>query len=108
GRRADWLRTHIRREVLTLAGKFLGRHGLVGSPFDLDAVSSSSRPLVVTGHQPELFHPGVWVKAFAASGIATAHQGVALNLIVDNDIPKSTSIQGPSIDRDGLGLARVE
>jgi hypothetical protein len=108
GRRADWLRTHVRREVLTLAGKFLERHGLVGSPFDLDAVSSSSRPLVVTGHQPELFHPGVWVKAFAAAGIAGAYQGVALNLIVDNDIPKSTSIQVPSIDQNGLRVARVE
>jgi hypothetical protein len=108
GRRADWLRTQVRREVLTLAGKFLGRHGLVGSPFDLDAVSSSSRPLVVTGHQPELFHPGVWVKAFAAAGIAGSHQGVALNLIVDNDIPKSTSIQVPTLDQDGLRVARVE
>jgi hypothetical protein len=108
GRRADWLRTLVRREVLTLAGKFLGRHGLVGSPFDIDAVSSSSRPLVVTGHQPELFHPGVWVKAFAAAGIAGSHQGVALNLIVDNDIPKSTSIQVPTLDQDGLRVARVE
>ena len=25
-------------------------------------------PLIVTGHQPELFHPGVWVKNFAAAG----------------------------------------
>ncbi len=108
GRRADRLRIQVRREVLTLAVNFLGRHGLVGSPFDLDAVSSSARPLLVTGHQPELFHPGVWVKGFAAAGIAGAHQGVALNLIVDNDIPKSTSIQVPLIDKEGIRLMRVE
>jgi hypothetical protein len=108
GRRADWLRTQVRREVLTLAGHFLRRSGLVGSSIDLEAVISSSRPLVVTGHQPELFHPGVWVKSFAAAGIASSHQGAALNLIVDNDIPKSTSIQVPSIDKQGLRLTRVE
>jgi hypothetical protein len=108
GRRADWLRNQVRREVLTLAGDFLGRHGLAGSTSDLDAVSSSARPLVVTGHQPELFHPGVWVKGFAAAGIARSQKGLALNLIVDNDIPKSTSIQVPWMDKEGLRLTRVE
>ena len=53
---------------------------------------------MVTGHQPELFHPGVWIKNFAAAGIAAAHDGVALNLIVDNDLPKSASIRVPRVD----------
>src|SRR5438477_2549009 len=26
-----------------------------------------SRPLVMSGHQPELFHPGVWFKEFVLS-----------------------------------------
>ena len=53
-------------------------------------------PLVVTGHQPELFHPGVWVKNFAPAALARAHGGLGLNLIVDNDLPKSASIRVPS------------
>ena len=56
---------------------------------------SRSSPLVVTGHQPELFHPGVWIKNFAAAAIAGEHRGAALNLIVDNDLPKSASIRVP-------------
>ena len=55
----------------------------------------STTPLVVTGHQPELFHPGVWVKNFATAAIARAHGGLGLNLIVDNDLPKSASIRVP-------------
>ena len=51
--------------------------------------------LVVTGHQPELFHPGVWVKNFAAAAIAREPGGSALNLIVDNDIPKSSTVRVP-------------
>ena len=112
GRRADWLRSLVRREVLTLAGQFPQRQLArlwMGSPFQSRRREhSSARPLVVTGHQPELFHPGVWVKEFAAAGIAGSHQGVALNLIVDNDIPKSTSIQVPWMDEEGLRVTRVE
>jgi hypothetical protein len=55
----------------------------------------------VTGHQPELFHPGVWVKNFAAASIAGSCGGLALNLIVDNDIPKDSSIRVPAT-RDGV------
>ena len=31
--------------------------------------------MVVTGHQPELFHPGVWVKNFAVAGSGPAEPG---------------------------------
>ena len=31
-------------------------------------------PLLLAGHQPELFHPGVWVKNFALAGLARRHR----------------------------------
>ena len=65
-------------------------------------------PLVVTGHQPELFHPGVWVKNFATAALARAHGGLGLNLIVDNDIPKSASIRVPRVGKDRIQMVRVE
>jgi hypothetical protein len=72
--------------------------------FGLDWPDVPCQPsrLVVTGHQPELFHPGVWVKNFAVAGLARAHQGVGLNLIVDNDIPKGPTIRVPH--REGGAL----
>jgi hypothetical protein len=98
GRPAPRLRAQARREILSLARQFLRRHGLDAGP---DAGTEPAElPLVVTGHQPELFHPGVWVKNFAAAGLARAAGGVALNLIVDNDIPKGAGIRVPSL-RDG-------
>jgi hypothetical protein len=56
-------------------------------------------PWFVTGHQPALFHPGVWVKNFAASALARATRGVGLNLIVDNDVIASPGILVPAGDR---------
>ena len=102
GRLATRLRGHARREVVGLAREFLRRHGLgddrpAPGPDESDPAHV---PLIVTGHQPELFHPGVWVKNFAAAGLARSCGGLALNLIVDNDIPKDSSIRVPTV-RDG-------
>lgn len=102
GRCATRLRPMVRKQVLSLSREFLSRGGL--EPPDAKA----DGPLVVTGHQPELFHPGVWVKNFAVAAIARAHQAVGLNLIVDNDIPKSSSIHVPRLGADGeLEVARI-
>lgn len=51
--------------------------------------------VVMTGHQPELFHPGVWVKNFALNWIASQLQTLPVNLIVDNDVIKSNALRVP-------------
>jgi hypothetical protein len=58
-------------------------------------VPDETGPLLLTGHQPELFHPGVWVKIFSLYGLSKAVGGVPLNLSVDNDTLKSASLRFP-------------
>ena len=76
GRPASWLRADGSPRSPDAGPAFLRRHGLAGRSLDLDGFVASGRPLIVTGHQPELFHPGVWIKNFAAAAIAGAQQGV--------------------------------
>lgn len=97
GRRVGRLRGMARTQVLARAREYLARFGL-----DPDFDANSEGPWIVTGHQPELFHPGVWIKNFAVAALARRHHGIGLNLIVDNDIPKSPSIRVPSRDRDRI------
>jgi hypothetical protein len=59
--------------------------------------------LFVAGHQPEFFHPGVWVKNFVLHALAKRHDAVALNLVVDDDTAKSTHLLLPAGDH----VARV-
>jgi hypothetical protein len=59
---------------------------------------SPKTPLILTGHQPELFHPGVWVKNFAAAGLETRVGGRAAFLTVDNDTVHSTTVAVPHFD----------
>ncbi len=57
--------------------------------------SPESSPLIATGHQPELYHCGVWIKNHLASHLARAVGGSSLNLIVDNDVPKHAGLVMP-------------
>jgi hypothetical protein len=54
--------------------------------------------IIMAGHQPELFHPGVWVKNFALNGLARKHAFLPVNLVVDNDSVKSTTLHFPDGD----------
>ena len=106
GRRASVLRPLARAEVLDLAGKYLKDFGL--EPASRPSAAHSEPPsLVVTGHQPELFHPGVWVKNFAAALIARENNAIGFNLIVDNDVPKAADVKVPHVSHGALRVTRI-
>jgi hypothetical protein len=62
---------------------------------DRTRAPTSDLPFFLAGHQPELFHPGVWLKNFALAGLGRRHGGVAINLLVDNDTLKSAALRVP-------------
>jgi hypothetical protein len=99
GRLLGELRRTARREVELAARQFMIRRQLPVPP--------ASSGLVVTGHQPELFHPGVWIKNFAACGIARRHGLTGLSLIVDNDYVKSVAVKLPRLMPQGAGLTQA-
>lgn len=63
--------------------------------------------LFVGGHQPSLFHPGVWVKNFALGRFARETGGSSLHLIVDNDTVASSSIRVPQGTRETPRIERI-
>jgi hypothetical protein len=71
-------------EVLNAAQEYSGE------PFPI-----SGTGLLMAGHQPELFHPGVWAKNFALYNLGRTHGLVPLNLVVDNDTPRASSLKVP-------------
>ena len=62
--------------------------------------TNSSQPenasWVVSGHQPQLFHPGVWFKNHVLEQIRKQHGTIGLHVIVDNDLCTSNSIRVPT------------
>ncbi len=100
------LRALARREVLEAAREYLNED--VPGPGTAVPGLAADSPLLLAGHQPELSHPGVWVKHFALNGYARRLGGVPLNLVVDNDTVKSTALRFPVLDGRDPAAVRLE
>jgi hypothetical protein len=57
---------------------------------------SSAPPLVVMGHQPVFFHPGVWIKFFLLTHLHERLGVTGLHLLVDNDAPGPIAVEVPA------------
>lgn len=79
------LREMVRREILSFCGH---------SPSSV----SLDQPWIVTGHQPEAFHPGVWAKLFVTGGLAHKLGGFPLLLSADADECHQAILPYPSWD----------
>ena len=51
--------------------------------------------ILLTGHQPQLFHPGVWFKNFVAWELGGRCQANVVHLLIDNDTLGSPTIRVP-------------
>lgn len=90
GRPVQEFRAAARAEAMALARQYAEKWGLA-----VDREWSEPAPVIVTGHQPPPFHPGVWIKNFLAGSLASAVSGVGLNLIVDNDEARGQALRFP-------------
>ena len=52
-------------------------------------------PLIMTGHQPELYHPGVWAKDFFLQRLADDLGALAIDAVVDSDTFDALAIEAP-------------
>jgi hypothetical protein len=91
GRSLSRLRRWAREDCLTAAAEYTAwlRGETVSGP-------RAEAPLFVAGHQPQLFHAGVWAKNFVLGGLAERGNGTGLNLVVDNDTLARTGILAPA------------
>lgn len=93
GKSLGELRSETRQAALAAARDYTAELG--GSPEQSLTDGSGDLPLIVTGHQPALVHPGVWAKHFAVSGLSQCCGGLGLNVVVDNDLLATTSLAVP-------------
>ena len=82
------LAASAREQLIDAASRYTGAYADVSAP--------SAGPIVLSGHQPELFHPGVWFKNFALDTLAKTAGGVGVHLIIDSDRCRSASISAPT------------
>jgi hypothetical protein len=103
GRPVAEFRAAARAEILDHARHY-GR--LWG--FEVEGEWSEPQPIILTGHQPPPFHPGVWVKNFLAGALARAVGGAAVNLNVDNDEAHGPVVRFPERSAGGEEVSVAE
>ena len=131
GRSLQQLREWTRGEVFRAAQSYTS---LWAGDAAIPATAEPPRWYFVSGHQPTLSHPGVWVKNFvvselarregasgevpaasqhdhapAASGSAgrSVPQAIGLNLVVDNDLFAMAAIRAPAGNRDNPAFTTI-
>src|SRR3989454_9205939 len=92
------VRRRARTEVLQAAKTYALSLDLTASTF------APSDLLLVTGHQPFLFHPGIWLKHLLIDRLAGSGMG-ALSMPVDNDVAEDVGADVPRLEATGLRLA---
>lgn len=102
GRSFQTLRQQARDAVIESAATYTSL--LRGTSVAVDSLE----PLIVSGHQPALFHPGVWAKNFAIAKVAAQSGGRALNLVVDNDTLTSTRVRVPTRQDHNIQIDTVD
>ena len=115
GRSLSEVSRQARRELLLEAYRWSAAYRDVDSP-----PTDPSATIFLAGHQPQLFHPGVWLKSFALGTLARRLDAVAVNLLIDTDTVKKTTVAVPGgsvarphvaeipVDRGGGSIAFEE
>ena len=84
------LALEAREEMLAAARQWTASYHDIG-----DWPTGRLDRVFLAGHQPQMFHPGVWLKNFTLSQLAEQHDAVAVNLVVDSDTIRSHTLRVP-------------
>jgi hypothetical protein len=97
------LRHRARAELLVAIQK----HALATGASAPSAVAAEI-PWIITGHQVEFFHAGVWAKVIAADALARRTGAVAIDLLVDHDTVPQLGFDVPAQRPGGGGGGAAE
>jgi|GEM_PF-1077390 len=67
----------------------------------------TDHPLILSGHQPVFFHPGLWVKCLAASILAESVQGTAIHKITDTGLAPEHLHYMPEVEDNGKSRKKI-
>jgi len=92
----------VRQEAIPLLERYTGVVSKT-PPFP----SEGETPWIGSGHQPELYHPGVWYKNFVAERLARQSGATAVHVVVDTDACRHFHLKVPSLG-ERRGELRLE
>ena len=100
GRQLSELLLQARHDLISAARRYTDAYAEDSAALEhlpvISAGESPLPPIILAGHQPQLFHAGVWTKNFVLGRVAQSIGALPINLIIDNDLVRSPSIRVPT------------
>ncbi len=99
GRSLADISASARRSLVHKAIEYTGQYrDIPARVADLAAhdATLAKAPFVLSGHQPQLYHPGVWYKNFVLGSLAESVQAMPIHLLIDSDLCRGASIRVPT------------
>lgn len=104
----DQWRATARREVVDRAIGYTSRYLPEAADVLRSRLAVGSPQILFAGHQPTLFHPGVWYKNFRLDELSQEFEAIGINMVVDNDLAGSAAIKVPSVAECSAKLQLLE
>ena len=76
---------YVRNSTQKKVSRLLTQDKLCINELTLDYEAVKNISIVQTGHEPILYHPGIWVKNHLIQYLVRKLSGIGVNMIVDND-----------------------
>ena len=73
----------------------------------LDHETIKNIPIIQTGHEPILYHPGIWVKNYLTQYLVKKLGGIGVNMIVDNDACNRGFMYVPILSEQSASVGKV-
>jgi len=73
----------------------------------LDYETIKKIPIIQTGHEPILYHPGIWIKNHLAHYLVKKLGGISVNMIVDNDACNMGLMYVPILSKISASVGKV-
>src|SRR3990167_4605762 len=73
----------------------------------LDYETIKNIPIIQTGHEPILYHPGIWIKNHLVQYLVNKLDGIGVNMIVDNDACNMCFMYVPILSEISTSVGKV-
>src|SRR3989339_40128 len=73
----------------------------------LDYETIKNMPIIQTGHEPILYHPGIWIKNHLVQYLVNKLSGIGVNMIVDNDACNMGFMYVPILSEKSASVGKV-
>src|SRR3990170_8767760 len=73
----------------------------------MDRETIKNIPIIQTGHEPILYHPGIWIKNNLTQYLVRKLSGIGVNMIVDNDACNMGFMYVPILSEKSASVGKV-